>query len=141
MKITRKQLRRLIREEAQRFEKRNQKLLKEQWGDSVETGSDLIDFAKAYSSLGNAVQQQVEALCNAWFLQGAHEPDWSEAVYEQNANAIDIAERKLSPGLRYLAREGVEEAESMLGMFEEAQKVYEQGEAEVEADARAAGDR
>ena len=133
MKITKKQLRRIIKEERQR-------LLKEQWGDSVETGSDLIDFAKAYSGLGNAVQQQVESLCNAWFVQGAHEPDWAEAVYEQNPNAIDIAERKLAPGLRFLAREGIEEAESMLGMFEEAQKIYEQGDAEVEADARAAGD-
>jgi len=100
-------------------------ILQEQWGDSVETGSDLIEFAKAYSGLGNAVQQQVESLCNAWFLQGGHEPEWSEAVYEQNPNAIDMAIQRLTPGLRFLAREGVEEAESFLGMFEEAKLVYD----------------
>ena len=133
MKITKRQLRRMIKEEKHR-------MLNEMWGGSVETGSDLIDFAKAYAGLGNAVQQQVEALSNAWLLQGAHEPDWSEAVYEQNPNAIDMAIQRLSPGLKFLAREGVEEAESLLHMFEEAQKTYEQGDAEVEADARAAGD-
>ena len=134
MKITKKHLRRIIKEE-------RQKLLKEQWGGSVETGSDLIDFAKAYSSLGNAVQQQVEMLANAYIVQGAHEPDWSEAVYEQNPNAIDMAEQRLSPILKRLAREGNEDAEYLLDMIEEAQKIYRQGDAEVEADARAAGDR
>lgn len=131
MKITKRQLRRIIKEE-------RQKILKEQWGDSAETGSDLVNFAKAYSGLGAAVQQQVESICNAWFVQGGHEPEWTEVVIEQNPNAIDIAEQKLTPGLRFLAREGVEEAESMLGMFEEAMQVYAKGDAELEADRMAA---
>jgi len=131
MKITKRQLKRIIKEE-------KQKLLKEQWGDSVETGSDLIEFAKAYSSLGSSVQEQFEALANAWIIEGAHEPDWSEAVYEQNPNAIDMVEQRLSSVLRLLAREGSEGAEDLLNVIEEAQKIYRQGDAEVEADRRAA---
>ena len=117
MKITKRRLKKIIKEE-------KAKLIKEQWGSNLETGSDLIDFAKSYSSLGSAVQQQVEALSNAYMLQGAREPDWSETVYKQNPNAIDIAIQRLSPGLNFLAREGVEEADLLLDMFKEAQNVY-----------------
>lgn len=117
MKITKRRLKKIIKEE-------KAKLIKEQWGSNLETGSDLIDFAKSYSSLGSAVQQQVEALSNAYMLQGAHEPDWSETVYNQNPNAVDIAIQRLSPGLNFLAREGVEEADLLLDMFKEAQNVY-----------------
>ena len=131
MRISKRQLRRIIKEE-------KQKLLNEQWGDSVETGSDLIDFAKAYSGLGSAVQEQFEALANAWIIEGAHEPDWSEAVYEQNPNAIDMVEQRLSSVLRLLAREGSDGAEDLLNVIEEAQKIYRQGDAEVEAARRAA---
>ena len=110
-------------------------------GDSVETGSDLIDFAKAYSGLGSAVQEQFEALANAWIIEGAHEPAWSDAVYEQNPNAIDMVEQRLSSILMRLAQEGSENAEALLDVIEEAQKIYRQGDEEVERDARAAGDR
>ena len=157
MKITKRQLTRLIRETREEsfspmksrahrdirnaVERQRHGHIHEMWGGSVETGSDLIDFAKAYAGLGNAVQQQVEALSNAWLLQGAHEPDWSEAVYEQNPNAIEMAGEKLMPILKILAREGWEEASDLLNMFEDAQEVYRKGDAEVEADAAAAGDR
>jgi len=133
MRITKRQLKRIIKEE-------RTKLLKE-WGDSVETGSDLIDFAKAYSGLGSAVQQQFDALANEWNINGAHSPDWEEAVYEQNPNAIDMVEQRLTSALKRLAQEGSEDAEALLSIIEEAQKIYRQGDEEVEADARAAGDR
>lgn len=113
-------------------------ILNEMWGGSVETGSDLIDFAKAYSSLGSAVQQQVEMLANAYIVQGAHDGEWDEAVYEQNPNAIDMAEQRLTSVLKRLSREGSEDAGYLLDMFEEAQKIYRQGDAEVEADRLAA---
>jgi hypothetical protein len=134
IKITKRQLRRIIKEE-------KQKLLKEQFGSMVETGSDLIEFAQAYSGLGNAVQEQFSALVNEWNNNGAHSPDWEEAVYEQNPNAIDIVEQRLTSVLKRLAQEGSDDAEQLLWVIEEAQKIYRQGDDEVEADARAAGDR
>jgi len=115
--------------------------LNEMWGESVETGSDLIDFAKAYAGLGGAVQEQFSALVHEWNINGAHTPDWEEAVYEQNPNAIDMVEQRLSSVLKNMARDGNEDAESLLDVIEEAQKIYRQGDAEVDADARAAGDR
>jgi hypothetical protein len=129
MKITKRQLRRIIKEE-------KQKLLSEQGGWDVDPGNHLVSFAKAWAGLGGAVQEQVVAILVAW-NDGAHDPDWKEAVYEQNPNAIDMAQQRLGPFLRELGEEG----EILWDALEEAQKIYEQGEAEVEADARAAGDR
>ena len=134
MKITKRQLRRIIKEE-------KQALLHEMWGESVETGSDLIVFAKAYAGLGSAVQEQFEALVHEWNINGAHTPEWEEAVYEQNPNAIDMVEQRLSSVLQQLARDGNEDAEILFDIIAEAQETYRQGDAEVEADARAAGDR
>jgi len=128
MRITKRQLRRLIKEE-------KRKLLREQGGWDVDPGNYLVSFAKAWSGLGGAVQEQVIAVLVAW-NEGAHEPDWSEAVYEQNPNAIDMAVQRLGPFLRDLGEEG----EMLWDALEEAQKIYRQGDAEVEADARAAGD-
>jgi hypothetical protein len=131
MKITKRQLKRIIKEE-------KQKLLNEQWGNSVETGSDLIEFAQAYAGLGGSVQEQFSALVHEWNINGAHAPDWEEAVYEQNPNAIDIVEQRLTSILRRLAQEGSEDAGDLLDVIEEAQKIYRQGDDEVEADRRAA---
>jgi len=72
MKITKRQLQRLIKEE-------KRKLLKEQGGWDVETGSPLLDFAQAWAGLGGAVQEQVVAVLAAW-ERGGHEPDWSDTV-------------------------------------------------------------
>ena len=115
--------------------------LNEMWGESIETGSDLIDFAKAYAGLGGAVQEQFSALVNEWNNNGAHSPDWEEAVYEQNPNAIDQVEQRLTSVLKRLAQEGSDDAEQLLYVIEEAQKIYRQGDDEVERDAMAAGDR
>jgi len=134
MKISKRQLRRIIKEE-------KQKLLKEQFGSMAETGSDLIDFAEAYSGLGNAVQEQFSVLVNEWNNNGAHSPDWEDAVYEQNPNAIDIVEQRLASVLKRLVQKGSDDAKQLLYVIEEAQKIYRQGDDEVERDARAAGDR
>ena len=130
MRIAKRQLRRIIKEE-------KRKLLSEQggWGDEEEHGSSLIYFAQAWTGLGGAVQEQVVAILAAW-ERGGHEPDWAETVYEQNPNAIDMAVERLGSSLRDLGEEG----EYIWDALEEAQKIYRQGEAEVEADARAAGD-
>ena len=115
MKVSKKRLRSIIREEKSR-------LLSEQGGWDEETGSPLIDFAQAWSSLGGAVQEQVTAVLAAW-NEGAHEPDWSDAVYQQNPNAIEMAVRKLGPFLRDLGEEG----ELVWDALEEAQNVFNQG--------------
>ena len=135
MKITKRQLRRIIKEEKQR-------ILHEAWGESVETGSELIEFARAYSGLGHAVSSQVDSIVAAFINGGGPGSNaFLDVVYEQNPNAIDMVEQRLSSTLRRLAQEGSEDAESLLDVIEEAQKIFKQGDDEIEADARAAGDR
>jgi hypothetical protein len=130
MKITKRQLRRIIKEE-------KLKLLGEQGGwENESTSSQLLGFAQAWSALGSAVQEQVTAILAEW-EKGAHEPDWSETVYEQNPNAIDMAVQRLG---RFLSELG-DDGELLWDALEAAQKIYRQGDEEVDADARAAGDR
>ena len=131
MKITKKQLKRIIREE-------RQKLLKEQWGESVDTGLPLIEFAKAYAGLGGAVQDQVDAVVAAYVNGGGPDSEnFRETVYEQNPNAIDMAMERL--GNLYL--DDSDDFAQLIEALEHAQSIYEEGYEEVEADARAAGDR
>jgi len=117
MKISKRQLRRIIKEE-------KAKLLKE-YGGAEETGSYLIGFAQAYASLGAAVQEQINAVVNAYYLGGG--PDaLDDVIYEQNPSALSMAHDKLSRPLRDL--EG-EDAEDLKSMFEEiAQRLQDMGE-------------
>ena len=130
MKITKRQLRRIIKEE-------RQKLVKEQFGAmDKEAMSPLIVFAQAYSGLGNAIQSQLIDLVNAHI-----EGHLVDSVYEMNPNALDIAFEKLQRPLSALARDGSDDAMDMMDAMEAAAEIFAQGDAEVEADARAAGDR
>jgi|TARA_R110001583_G_scaffold5598_3_gene30038 hypothetical protein len=115
MEITKRKLRRIIKEE-------KQKLLKE-WGDSIETGSGLIDFAKAYAGLGGAVQDQVDAIVGAWINGGGPDSeDFENTVYEQNPNAIDLALERL--GRLYM--DGVEEEYGeIIDSLEAAKRILE----------------
>ena len=133
MRITKRQLKRIIKEE-------KSKILNEQFGSMVETGSDLIEFAQAYSGLGNSVQEQFSVLVSAW-TNNPYPDEQEETVYEQNPNAIDMVEQRLTSVLRNLDQDGSEDAGVLLDVIEEAQKIYRQGDDEVEADAHAAGDR
>ena len=128
MRITKKQLRRIIKEE-------RQKLLKEQFGASdMEAMSPLVQFAQDYSGLGSAVQSQVIQIVNGYIENN------QEAVYEINPNALDLAKRRLMGSLIELGQTNPD-AEEIIEAFEWAQGIFDQGEAEVESDARAAGDR
>ena len=130
MKITKRQLRRIIKEE-------RQKLIKEQFGAiDREIMNPLVEFGQQWSGLGNAIQDQMIDISNAF---GTGEFD--EAVYEINPNALDRAFERLQRPLSALAREGSENAMEMMDAMEAAAEIFAQGEAEVEADARAAGDR
>ena len=124
MKITRKQLKSLIKEEMIR--------VNESYGSfPSDTGSELLDFARAYGSLGSAVQDQVDSIISAYYNAGEWSDEFKEAVYAQNPNAINLAFERLSRSLRVL--EG-EESNDILDALERAQKIYMQGDDEVEAD-------
>ena len=123
MKLTRKHLRQLIKEE----------LLTEFGSMDKEVLSPLIQFAQAWSGLGDAIQSQMIDVING------HIENREEAVYEINPNALDRAIERLSNPLDALR--GSAEAEEIMGALDWATEIFQQGEDEVEADARAAGDR
>ena len=131
MKITKSKLQQIIREELNH--------INESWGMAVETGSELIDFAKAYASLGTAVQEQVDQIVSAYYSSGEDGDGFKEAAYEVNPNALDLAMERLARPLRMMG--GATEAEEILIAIEEAQKLHSEGDEEVELDAQAAGDR
>ena len=124
MKITKKQLRRIIKEE-------RQKLLKEYGAMDKEVMSPLVDFGQAWSGLGDAVQSQIIDVVNGYI-----END-QEAVYEVNPNALDVAMRRLRMSLIDLGQSNPD-AEEVMEALEWAQGIFKQGEDEVERDRRAA---
>ncbi len=126
MKITKRQLRKIIKEE------RNN-LLKEQ-SMGIEALSPLVEFGNAWSGLGSMVAEQMTALVNAYI-----ENDDMSLYDNVNRNAFDTAKRRLMPPLMRLG-ETNPDAEEVLEAFEWAQGIYDEGDAEVDADARAAGD-
>ena len=123
MKITKRQLRRLIREA-------DQNLLKEQYGNR-EVLSPLVGFAQAWSGLGSMVQEQIVTVVNGYIENNP------EDVYEINPNALDTAYYKLSNSLNMLG-ESNPDAEEVMEALDWAKGIFEQGEAEVEADRLAA---
>ena len=127
MKITKRQLKRIIKEE-------KRKLLKERW-DSAEPLSPLVAFGIAWAGLGGAVSSQIIDLSNA-HVEGRI----TDAVYEMNPNALDLAIERLRYPLKDMASRGDVEAEELLDALVQAQEIFRQGDAEVAADARAAGD-
>ena len=129
MKISKRQLKRIIKEE-------KRKLLKEQWG-SQESQNQLARFGQAWSSMGGAVQEQMIDLFNAY-----GEGRIQDVVYGgMNPQALEVAQQKLGNVLNILGRDGIEEAADMLDAIEEAQMIFRHGDEEVEADRAAAAGR
>jgi hypothetical protein len=126
MKVTKRQLRKIIREEKSR-------LVSEQnvW-DRGESASALLTFGKAYAGLGAAVQEQTDAIVEAYLAGGAREDDpnqhFLEAVYEQNPNAIEAAYNTLRGPLQSL---GSIDASDVIGALDEAMEIIRQGDAEA----------
>ena len=116
MKITKRYLRRIIKEE-------KAKLLHE----ASDTGgaSPLIDFAAAYAGLGGAVQEQVVAVVEAMVQFGENSPEFEDAVYSQNPNAIEMAHRALLSHLNGIAGD---DAEDLLTALEMAIDLINQGD-------------
>ena len=111
MRITKNQLRRIIKEE-------HQKLLKEYGGMTSEIMSPLVQFGQAYSSLGSAVQEQIVDVVNA-HIEGRIED------VEVNPNALDMVFQRLQQPLSALARAGSEDAAEMMDALEAAAEMYD----------------
>tara|TARA_Y100000310_G_C20597902_1_gene771447 strand:- start:36 stop:392 length:357 start_codon:yes stop_codon:yes gene_type:complete len=90
MKVSKRQLRRIIKEE-------KTKILLEQpgLGQRIETGVPLIEFARAYMGLGDAVASQVDAVVAAFKSGGPDSEEFIDTVRRQNMHSLDIALEKL----------------------------------------------
>ncbi len=102
MKITKKQLRKIIKEE-------KSKLLKEYGAMSKEVMNPMVAFSQAWSGLGDAIQEQMIDLINA-HVEGRLE----DAVYEINPNAFDRAAERLTSPLRMMDGEDAEDLKDMM---------------------------
>ena len=103
MKITTKQLRKMIKEE-------KAKMLNEKFG--MESLNPLVGFGEAWSGLGSSVGEQILELSNA-YIDGRME----DVLPELNPNAVRLAYQRLSPALRFL--EG-DDAETLKEALEQA---------------------
>ena len=108
MKITKRQLRRIIKEE-------KKKILKEFGAGSKEIMNPLVEFSQAWSGLGGAVQSQMIDLINSYVQN-----DLEDAVYEINPNAFDLAVERLRSPLNMLSGE---DAEDLKDMFEQVEDI------------------
>ena len=126
MKITKRQLKRIIKEE-------KRKLLSEQgsaWGSganpNILADYSILDFAIAWGTLGPQIQEQVIALLEVYGA-GGHAPEWEESVYEQNPAAIESAMRKLGPSLNKM-KDTNDEAFDIYSAMETALEAIEEKE-------------
>ena len=119
MKITKRQLRRIIKEERQKFLKEYGAMNKSSMGPAQPQASTLITFADAYLSLGDAVQSQLIELVDA-HIDGRLE----DAAYELGPKALDLAFQRLQQPLSALAREGSNDAMNMLDAMEAAAEIF-----------------
>ena len=106
MKITKRQLRRLIQEE-------KTKILKEFGAGSKEVMNPLVGFSQAWSGLGDAVQSQMIDLINAYA-----QSELEDAVYEINPNAFDLALERLTRPLRMMSGDDAEDLKDMMEQVE-----------------------
>jgi hypothetical protein len=137
MKITKRQLRQIIKEE-------KQKLLKEFGPGGTDGASPLLDFAHAYAKLGSAVQEQVEKVVAAHIDHGGESDEFHYAVYDHaSSGGIREAMLKLRSPLKALtdnSPQGSDPAYDVREALIDALSVYDEGDDEVRRDAEAAGD-
>jgi len=108
MKITKRQLRRIIKEE-------KTKVLQEYGAMSKESLNPTIAFAQAWSGLGDAIQEQMIDLVNA-HVEGRLE----DAIYEINPNAFERAQERLTIPLRMMDGEDADELQDMMEQVSQA---------------------
>jgi len=108
MKITKRQLRRIIKEE-------KSKLLKEYGAMSIESLNPTIAFAQAWAGLGDAIQEQMINLVNA-YVEGRLE----EEIHEINPNAFEQAQERLTTPLRMMDGPDADELQDMMEQVSQA---------------------
>mgnify|MGYP001181452183 CR=1 FL=1 len=121
MKITKKQLKRIIKEE-------KRKILKEQRAGSAadfETGSILVEFAQQYAALGGAIQEQLNEVIKVYLVDGGMPDELEDAIMQQNPAALERGVRQLRRTVSQMASEGYEEAEDLMNLFEEIDATLE----------------
>ena len=106
MKITKRQLRRIIKEE-------KSKLLKEYGAMVKEVMNPMVAFAQAWSGLGDAIQEQMIDLIN-----GHAEGRLEDAVYEINPNAFKLAAERLTGPLRMMSGDDAEDLKDTMEQVE-----------------------
>ena len=122
MRVTRRQLRRIIKEE-------KLKLLSEQgpaWGTGaiprVMEDYAMLDFAEAWVSLGPQIKEQVMEVLQS-YGEGGHDPEWTDTVMMQNPAAIESAMRTLGPSLQKMG-DTSDEAFDIYSALETALEIY-----------------
>ena len=121
MKITKRQLRRIIKEE-----KAN--ILKEQRAGAAadfETGSTLVEFAQQYAALGSAMQEQLNEVIKVYLVDGGMPDELEDAIMMQNPAALERGVRQLRRTVAQMASEGYEEAGDLMNLFEEIDATLE----------------
>jgi hypothetical protein len=102
MKITKRQLKRIIKEE-------KIKVLQEYGAMSMESLNPTIAFAQAWAGLGDAIQEQMINLVNA-YVEGRLE----EEIHEINPNAFERAQDRLTTPLRMMDGPDADELQDMM---------------------------
>ena len=121
MKITRRQLKRIIKEE-------KQKILKEQRAGAAadfETGSILVEFAQQYAALGSAIQEQLNEVIKVYLIDGGFPDELEDTIMQQNPAALERGVRQLRRTVSQMASEGYEEADNLMSLFEEIDAALE----------------
>ena len=121
MKITKRQLRRIIKEE-------KQKILKEQRAGAaadVETGSTLVEFAQQYAALGSAIQEQLNEVIKVYLVDGGMPDELEDAIMQQNPAALERAVGQLRRTVSQMDDEGFQEASDLMNLFEEIDAALE----------------
>jgi len=123
MKITKKELQKIIKEE-------RVTLLKEFGPQGTDGANTLIDFAYAWTKLGGAVQEQIEKLVTTYVNSGGYSGTWENdefynVVHEMNPAALEVAGFGLRHSLKVLAEEtkGHTDADDILEALAQAQEV------------------
>ena len=123
MKITKRQLKRIIKEE-------KRKLLSEQgsaWGSganpNILADYSILDFAIAWGTLGQQIQEQVLALLEAYGA-GGHRPTWEDAIHAQDPAAIRQAMDTLGPSLQKM--QDFDEGFDIYSALKDALEMYEE---------------
>jgi len=122
MKITKTQLRQIIKEE-------RQKLLLEQHG--YDADNALIEFANAFARMDRTMQEQVTSLIEPWVETGSEpgalDEEFVDAVMQLNPRIIEGAVRMLAGPLDLLLQAGEnDDARAMLDILQAAATLNEE---------------